>query len=152
MIAVVVIIITYVLPTCPGVSLNLILEVEFLCKMVCMVSILIRISRLYFVNKAPTGIHTSPKWVCPFPHVSPILDFNLLKYCSSNRKQCYCSLSLFQFSNCAFSWNLLLKFEKHIIGEFPGGPTFRTLSFHCQGCRFSPGWETKITTWPQKLF
>ena len=73
MIAVVVIIITYVLPTCPGVSLNLILEVEFLCKMVCMVSILIGISRLYFVNKAPTGTHTSPNWVCPFPHVSPII-------------------------------------------------------------------------------
>ena len=27
---------------------------------------------------------------------------------------------------------------------FPGGPVFKTLSFHCRGCRFDPCLGTKI--------
>ena len=30
------------------------------------------------------------------------------------------------------------------IGEFPGGPVVRTLSFHCHGLGSIPGQETKV--------
>ena len=37
---------------------------------------------------------------------------------------------------------LLIEFNER--GEFLGGPMVRTPHFHCEECRFIPGWGNKI--------
>lgn len=71
---VVVVIMTYLLPTCPGASMDRILELELPGKNTVHNLTFDRYWRIAFVNKAPVGTLTRLQW-WPFLHVLTMTGF-----------------------------------------------------------------------------